>query len=853
MFTGRVFAHKALTVALISCQLLYIRPVCAFSHQPESSNLIAGKEASEHQSKEARRLADAMIKAFGGFEAFKHFNDVPCRAQGKIIQTSSISKVANTFPCDMVIKREKQKITITFLGQPLTTVYDGEACWTQQGDTILPSDTITAKRIAEDIRHGFLLLEKINFPDTHMEVGPSTSVDGRPCDTLLVWAEDGQPTTFAVDKATHLVASSMYSGVDLEQGINVAKRYDYSDYKLVENTLQPFRVVEYSGDQKVSETIVEKVSIDQSIKDSIFKMPLEKPSARLAAGPITVPFEYVSNEIMVRAKANGDHDLRFIVDTGATQCILDKSVATKIGAASLGVGSGLSMTTGSGSIQTEAVLMKKLSVGELDIENVPFAVADLNSFGNISGERPAGLIGANVLKRYLITVDYENQKLRFADPTQVIVPDGATIINTKPTLGMSGLAVEGNIDGKQKVTFLIDTGAAFNNISETKVKNLLWGPLYKVGMLKGLDGKLVETGSARFSYLDLDKFRIEKPVFSIAPPPLEGQVEGGIISSKDLAIIGNPLLSRYKVTFDYRNQRLFLEQSQTRKLQNVLIDKLDAIKVEWLRSRNASQAIRDLTTLADSAHHDDLPGVEALARAELAIMICQKSGGNFTSEHIFAPISSASLTIEGGSKVLDFKKTLPQTLFEEADAELLTAYNLSEKLLDKTIQARVLATWGYIYVSQCQDIAYLTSAKQKISKAGSLAPTDADVLAVSGYFLSRLDAMKSAKSETVEKIVRGEKDKAAPPAGSGKNSGKSAKEAAQSKVESKLTAAMKNANQLGKWLAGQITDQAIMTDPANWLALWTKLDRARSQGKSEEVKIITGQLKHYYPNMNVKD
>ncbi len=851
MFSCQVSARKALTLSLLMSQLFNLAAPALASQQHTSTNAsnsqkLAARDGEAVQSKEARHLADQMLKAFGGFEAFKHFNDVPCRAHGKIIQTSSLSGVANTFDCDMLIKREKQKITITFLGQPLTTVYDGAYCWTQQGDIVLPSDSITAKRIAEDILHGFLLLEKINDNDTRMEIGPSTTIDGKACDTLLVWASDGEPTTFAVDKATHLVAASSYAGVDLEQGVKVEKRYQYSDYRMVENTQQPFRVVEYSGDKKVSETVVDKVSIDESIKDNIFTMPVEKPSARLAAGPITVPFEYSANEIMVQVKANGGHNLRFIVDTGATQCIIDKSVASKIGATSLGDNSGLSMTTGSGSIKTGAILMKSMSIGELEINNVPFAVADLNSFGNISGEKPAGLIGANVLKRYLITVDYENQKLRFADPTQVTVPEGATVINTRPSLGMSGLAVEGNIDGKQKVTFLIDTGAAFNNISETKVKNLLWGPLYKVGMLKGLDGKLVETGSARFNYLDLDKFRIEKPVFSIAPPPSEGVVEGGIISSKDLAIIGNPLLSRYKVTFDYRNQRLFLEQTPRQKTQNILTDKIDAIKVEWLRSRNASQAIRDLTAVADSAHHDDQPGIEALARTELAVMYCQKSGGNFTPEHLFAPISGASLTLDEGSKGLDGKKVLPQTLFADADIQLLQAYYLSEKLVDKTVQGRVLATWGYIYTSQCQDISYLSSAKQKIGKAVVLAPTDADVLAASGYFLTRLEAMKPSKPEVVEKVIK-------PVAAAKVATAKTSRDKLPVRNEGKLTAAMKNANQLGKWLAGQIIDQAIMIDPANWLALWTKLDRARSQGQSEEVKVISGQLKHYYPSINLKE
>ncbi|CAN5450413.1 hypothetical protein BH11CYA1_BH11CYA1_36570 [soil metagenome] len=851
------FGLLNLGILSLSCT----QPAVAKSHSDSSKEEHSGYT----QSKEARLLADQVLKAIGGYAAFKRFNDIPCRAKGKIVQTSSLSNGVNTFDCDILLKREKQKITISFLGQPLTTVYDGVMCWTQQGDTILPSDQVTAKRIAEDITHGLLLLEKIALTTTRMEIGAPTTVDGKPCDTLLVWAEDGEPTTFSVAKDNHYVVGSSYPGVDLEQGVKVEKRYVYSDFRLVENTQQPFKVVEYSGDKIVSETIVNEVAIDPSVTDAIFVMPKERPSARLAAGAIIVPFEYTSSEIVVTTKVNGLHDLRFIVDTGATQCLLDKSVATKIGATSLGSDSGVSMTTGSGTIKTGAVMVKSLALGELEIANVPFAVADLNSFGNIQGVKPAGLIGANVLKRYLMTVDYENEKLKFADPTQVVVPEGAIVINTKPSLGMSGLAVEGNIDGKQKVTFLIDTGAAFNNISETKVKSLLWGPVLKVGILKGLDGKPVETGAARFEFLDLDKHHIEKPVFSIAPQLLEGQGEAGIISSKDLAIIGNPLLSRYTVTFDYRNQRLFFEQSALVKKKNELARKIDDIRNEWIRTRNANQAIRDLTSVSDSAHHEDLPGIEALARAELAVMLCQKNGGNFTPEHIFAPLTSSSLTSDATASagVGDGKKLSPQTLFAEADGQLLMAYNLSEKCKDKSILGRVLATWGYIYASQCQNISYLSSAKQKIGKAVVLCPTDADVLAASGYFLSRLEAIKTPKNSDKEKVtsasntsntsttaLKSASAKLATPAKLPTANKSTDKEKDLPAYQQKLTTAMKSANELGKWLAEQIIDQAVMIDPANYLALQTKLDRARSQGKTDEAKTIIGQLKHYYPSIN---
>lgn len=863
MLTGRSLlagAKRQLKGCLVGAFALSLALTVSIQYESQQAVAAAKNSTTASQTSQARELGEQVLAALGGYENFKRFNDVPCRAKGKIIQTSSLSGVINKFDCNIIVKREKQKITINFLGQPLTTVYNGEYCWTQQGDSILPSDTITAKRIAEDIRHGFLLLELINSPHTRMALGNPTTVDGHPCETLLVWAEDGEPTTFAIDKVSHLVLNSSYSGVDLEQGTKIEKSYVYSDYREIDKTRQPFKVVEYSGNKKVSETIISDVVIDESIKDDSFNMPKEQVPARIAAGPVSFPFEYQANEIVVKAKLNGKEEMRFILDTGATQSIIDKAVAKQIGGGAITDGGGLSMTTGSGSIQTDALNMNSFTLGDLELKNVPFAVADLNSFGQ--AQRPAGLIGANILKRFLLTIDYENQRITLADPGNVKVPDNAITVNTKPSLGMSGLAVDGNLDGKQKVTLLIDTGAAFNNISESKVKHLLWGPLYKAGMLKGLDGKLVQTGAARFNFLEIDKLKVERPVFSIAPSAAESQAPSGIITSKDLAIIGNPLLSQYKITFDYRNQRLIVEQSATQKALADFNQKLDAIKLEWLKNRNANWVIRELQSQADMAHNKDIPAIEAVARAEMGLMICQKNGGDFSPEHLFAftnPAKSQDKSKnqkdnKGKPKEKDITSSPhvmePQALFTEAEGQMLQAFNISQKCTDKAVQGRVLALWGLMYCSQSDEVSYLTSAKEKMGKAVVLAPADADVLAASGYFLTKLEAHKLA--HTAPNMVT--PTKKAEPKGKDKNENKKGSEADRKlsiMTGKEARSAMKVASELGKWLAEQIIDQALMIDPANYLALNTKLERARMQDMNEDAKLITAQLKHYYPNLPV--
>ena len=904
----------SLTVSLVSLSL----PVQdAAARAPSRPAEVVGKEAASTASvaSSAKRnpaavaLGEKVLQALGGYEAYKAFNDKPCRASGKIIQTSGLSGSVNSFNCELVVKREKEKITITLLGQPLTTVYDGKICWTKQGDTVLPADAITARRIEEDIQHGLLLLEAI--PTARMELGKPTTIGGRACESLLIWAGDGVPTTFYIDKENSLVLGSSYPGVDLERGVKVEKLYHYEDYREVEGTKQPFIVKEFSGEQMVSETQISSVKIDESITDAEFVMPQEKLPVRLTAGSVTIPFDYVSNEILVKAKVNGTTELKFILDTGATQSILDRGVmkqlALKLDPISSAPGESLSMTTGAGSIQAEAVNFRSLSLGDMELNDVAVAVADLSGFEQVQKERPAGLIGANILKRFLVTVDYENSKIIFEDPNKSSLPEGAIVLNTKPSLGMSGLAVEGSLDGKQNISFLIDTGAAFNNVSESKVKNLVPNPLYRIGMLKGLDGKLVETGSAKFNFLDIDKLRIDGPVFSIAPSRGSDKTPAGIINSSDLAIIGNPLLSRYKVTFDYRNQRLILTQSKAQKAFYEYQSKLAPLRLDLIKNKNISVVVRELESLANSAHNKDLPGAEALVRAQLALALCQKNGGDFSPENLFRPLTAQILTGQSSTEDLKLspygkaraqerlkvtdkplgastngaaendkassKSTAgqvavrPEALLEEPEGQLLMAYNLAERSNDKSIQARVLAVWGFLYASQNPTVDYLNSAKQKIGKAVAMAPTDPEVLASSGYFLSRLESGRiSARAHNIKKseeLNAGDKKENA--RSTGKGDGKETPKGSKShesasgshKLEVPISAGkgrppIRSLEDLGKWLVDQIVDQSIMIDPANWLALWTKMERARAQGNMEEARIIQAQLKHYYPSVNVR-
>src|SRR4029453_12048502 len=164
-------------------------------------------------------VASKIFAAYGGLEKLKEVKVQAYRSHGKVSVVSGISGAANAFECEMVGKGEQIKIETKVLGQTMVLAFDGKKSWTKVGDWVSKSTETTAKRIAEELRHGLNLLTQIGEPGCKTRLLGKKQVQGRRCDLLEVVAEDGKPTTFYADEETHLILRSEYMGTDPEQGV----------------------------------------------------------------------------------------------------------------------------------------------------------------------------------------------------------------------------------------------------------------------------------------------------------------------------------------------------------------------------------------------------------------------------------------------------------------------------------------------------------------------------------------------------------------------------------------------------------------------------------------------------------
>ena len=549
-------------------------------------------------SPEAKALAAKIVAAAGGMAKLQALYDLPTKAKAKITDYSALSGATNTVEALIISKRDKIRIELNVMGQPTITGYNGVAAWMQQGSQVFPSDPQSSKRIKEELEHNTTLFLKFEDSDVKLVVAPDRPVEGQAADVLVVTLTDGSKTTFLADKKTHLVLRCEYNGTDFEQGLPATKSVNFYDYREYDGTQLSYKEAEFTNDKKTSDSVTESVVADAAITDSVFEMPTAVKIAGLQNGPVEIPFETASNEILIKAKVNDGSDYRFIVDTGATQNVMDQASANTVGAVSKGE---FSLTTGSGFMKMGNANLKSVELGPIRLENVPVAVADLPAFSAIKGVRPAGILGANVLRRFLVTIDYSKKVLTLSDPDQVKVPENAVVVQGKPTLVSSGLAVDAILDDKVKIQLLVDTGAAFNNISESIVKPILSMPLLPVGSVQGVEGNKIQIGSVKFKTIQLGALKVTDPIFSVVPVASNEKLPPGLFSGSTMGIMGNPFWSKFKLTIDYRNCRLFLEQTTERLAQDKVQSDIADINRDFVVKGNLDAAITALQAMSEAA------------------------------------------------------------------------------------------------------------------------------------------------------------------------------------------------------------------------------------------------------------
>ncbi len=496
--------------------------------------------------------------------------------------------------------------------------------------------------------------------------------------------------TLAIEQNNYMVVAVTFS-----LGEGAAKKavtLEYSQYQPSAGSLYPHRFVRRVADKVELVRITSDLSANAKIKDSEF----DRPGGTFhLSRTINVPFDYGQREILVKGRLNNGEELDFLFDTGASDTIIDRRVAAENNLLKEGLAG---MQALSGSVMTNTSTIGRLELGNLIVNDIDARILDLSSQSRHLGRRLGGIIGTNVISKFVVGIDYGKTTLFFYDADSFSPTSDCVAVTFSKR---SAPVVKVKLNGKEDVLMLVDTGAAFNNLPAAVAARYSGGDNKHVTEGTGLDGRPVKLGRVMVENVTIAGKAAKRVDFTYtlaaqanASGKVESKSDSGFFQTSNLGILGNPFLENFFVYFDYKFQRMLIRPSAVVKTRSVIDQAINAGDDQLVQKRDFR--------LAELSYN----------KALLAATTC----GDKKNE--------AKLLGRFGNLRRMMAKDLGRPEHSKASYDyFVRAQDLAKKVGSTEIEGRILADWSLLYLDGNQAV----SAKQTIDRALQLTPQDANV------------------------------------------------------------------------------------------------------------------------------
>lgn len=276
---------------------------------------------------------------------------------------------------------------------------------------------------------------------------------------------------------------------------------------------------------------------------------------------IDIPFEYENNFIIVKVIFNDIFPLRFIFDTGAEHTILTQREITDL----LQVNYSRRIPImGSDMIEERYAYLAtgiRMNLSGLIAPNRTILVLeeDYVQFQEYAGVNVNGILGADLFRRFVVRINYKQRMISLFDPATFKPPGGRFIkvpmelVRNKPYL-----LVPTQVSGEDDILckYLIDTGAGLALLVYTNTHSNLHLPPTVVRSRLGMGlGGNIEGFVGRIGRINFAGFPLEGVItnFQDLPP-----TKDTTLTQNRNGIIGNQILNRFHVIFDYPRSVVYL-------------------------------------------------------------------------------------------------------------------------------------------------------------------------------------------------------------------------------------------------------------------------------------------------------
>lgn len=493
------------------------------------------------------------------------------------------------------------------------TATDGTTTWmTDSGDP-------TNKLEDDDLRdeQTELFINSYSYVLPGLRPGKVTLLPGTESESgdYVILAEPfgGNAVKLFIDPRTFLIARDEEAG-DGDTTVTV-----YRDYRLYNGVMFATANDQSGGDPPASVSIkVTKIEINVALAPDLFTKPA--PTQSQTATFITPGSHSVSDvtcqingNLCIDCAVNG-LPVTLILDSGSPGFFLSEDIVKKLHLEE----QGHAQVTGYGGDSD----IRFVNIDSLEVRNcvklsniVGYAENEsMLSSKRTQGRMVAGIIGGELLSKFVVQIDYKTNRVTLIDPN-TFQPDPSYGVALPVELGDGTPIVAAHLDNLPEAKYMVDTGdtgALTVNWPYVKAHGLC--SIYKHGRESIRRG----TGGLSFGWgTRVAAFTVAGTILKDVPADLsQDKVGGG--SAQFAGSIGAAFLSHFIVTFDYPHNRLFLKPNPRSNSQFItgydVPEKHDGLKYApsgyWkMGTKNASPAVARTRAAIQAACNDQLRAI----------------------------------------------------------------------------------------------------------------------------------------------------------------------------------------------------------------------------------------------------
>lgn len=280
---------------------------------------------------------------------------------------------------------------------------------------------------------------------------------------------------------------------------------------------------------------------------------------------VEIPFELKNNFIVVNIIFNRILPLQFIYDTGAEHSILtQKELALLLG---IPFERKINILGSDLSRELVAHIARRIPMQLGDIKffrDVLVFEEDYFEFDKYAGVQINGILGADVFHGYVVTLDYERQKLVVTEGNAFRPPKSKhweevpfELIRNRPYL-IAKITMPKDTAVEAKL--LIDTGAALGLLLHLQTDKRFELPQKVITSKLGSGlGGIIEGVVGRVQRFSIGKSKLEQIIvnFQDLPPNFDSTYLSG-----RKGLLGNDILGRFNIIMDFKNVKMYIRRNK---------------------------------------------------------------------------------------------------------------------------------------------------------------------------------------------------------------------------------------------------------------------------------------------------